>query len=128
MIFVDASFLVALVDRKDKWHRSALKSSGSIGRGLLVSDIVITEAVSTLGHRGGARTAGTLYEFLKESCEVEYVDAKLLDEAMNYYQQFDARLTLSQCTTVAIMARRGVTRILSFSKAMDEVKGIERIV
>ncbi len=127
MIFVDTSYLIAIVDRKDRSHRIALKLSSTVGRGLLVSDIVITEAVSVMGQRGGTRAAGTLYEFLKESCEVEYLDSKTLDEAMNYYEQFDGRLPLAKCTSLALMAQRGVTRILSFDRAFEHVKGIERV-
>jgi uncharacterized protein len=127
VIFVDSSYFVAIVDRKDRWHRAALKLSTSLSKGLLVSDLVIAEAVSVVGHRGGTRAAGNLYEFLMESCEVEYVDSKILGEAMNYYEQFDAHLGLSSCTSVAIMARRGVSKIVSFDPAFDRVKTIERV-
>lgn len=127
MIFVDVSYLIAIVDSKDKRHRKALHIANSINRGLVVSDLVITEAVSVMGQRGGTKAAHSLYDFLKESCEVEYLDPKLLDEAMNYYDQFDARVPLPHCVTLALMARRGITKILSFDKRLDEVRNIERV-
>lgn len=127
MIFVDSSFFVAIADRKDRRHRQALRLSIAYNKGLLVSEFVIDETVSTVGQRGGSRAAGNLFEFLKESCEVEYVDGRLLDEAGIYYQQLDGQLSLSQCSTLAIMARRGISKILSFNPAYDQVKGIERV-
>ena len=127
MIFVDSSYLIAIADRKDRWHRQALRLSNGFGKGLLVSDFVIAEAVSTVGARGGGRAARSLFEFLKESCEVEYVDSMILDEAENLYQQFDTRLSIAQCATLAVMTRRGVSKILSFNDRFDQVKGIERV-
>jgi predicted nucleic acid-binding protein len=127
VIFVDSSYFVAIADRKDRWHRQALRLSSAFNKGLLVSDFVISETVTTVGNRGGSRVARSLFEFLKESCEVEYVDSRLLDEAGNYYQQFDGHLSLSQCAALAIMARRGVSKILSFNAAFDQVEGIERV-
>lgn len=127
MIFVDSSFFVALADRKDRYHRHALRLGKTYNKKLLVSEFVIAETVSAVGARGGSRVAGNLFEFLKESCDVEYTDARILDEAGSYFVQLDGRLSVSQCVTVAIMARKGVSKIISFNPVFDHVQGIERV-
>ena len=127
MIFGDTSFFVGLADKKDQWHDSALRLSPSVGKGTVVSDLVVAEAVTIIGSRAGGRAASTLYEYFRDSCEIEFVDKSRLDESMRLHLMFDGRLSVADCSSVTIMTERKIKRIASFDTDFDRVKGIERL-
>lgn len=127
MIFGDSSFFVALADKKDQWHADAVRLGPLVTKGTVVSELVIAETLTILGSRGGGRAATTAYEFFRDSCEVEFVGQGRLDEAMRLHLMYDGHLSVTDCTSIAIMTARKIKRILSFDSDFDRVKGIDRL-
>jgi predicted nucleic acid-binding protein len=126
VIFADSSLFVALADKKDQWHNDAVRLGPSVTKGTVVSDLVVAESVTIIGSRGGGRAAATLYEFFRDSCDIEFVDRRRLEAAMRHHLMFDGRLSVADCASVVIMTERKLRRIVSFDKDFDRVKGIER--
>jgi predicted nucleic acid-binding protein len=98
-----------------------------VDKGTVVSDLVVAEAVTIIGSRGGGRAAAKLYDYFRDSCELEFLDKGRLEESMRLHLMFDGRLSVADCTSVAIMTELKIRRIASFDTDFDRVKGIERL-
>ena len=127
MILGDSSYFVALADRRDRWHPDALRVKESVPQDFLVTDLVVAEVVTIVGSLRGGRPAKTLYEYFVDSCDIEFVDKRLLRDAMVHHLRYDGRLPVADCVTLAVMGRRGVREIVSFDHDFDRVKGLRRI-
>jgi uncharacterized protein len=127
MPFGDASYFVALTDPKDQWHRKALKvADKELGR-LHVTELVVSESITTVGAHCGAKPARHLYEFFLDSTHVEFANPEALEEAMEYHTKFDGTLSLSDCLTVVGMIKNKDHEVVSFDSDFDKVDGIRRI-
>lgn len=127
MIVADSSYFVALADRKDRWHREAVRVRGSVPQEFLVSDLVLAEVVTIIGDRRGGKPAQTLYEYFIDECELEFVSEDLLRDAVAVHFQYDGGLSVADCASVVLMTRRGIRDIVSFDRDFDKVRGIRRI-
>ena len=127
LIFVDSSYFIAFADKADRWHKDAVKLSENIKTGVVVSDYVIAEAVSTIGHRGGGKAGIDLYDFLINNFQVIYVDEELLKQSMEVYLKYDGTLSVADAVSVEVMRRHGIKKIISFDADFDKVTSISRI-
>ncbi|MCK4456726.1 MAG: type II toxin-antitoxin system VapC family toxin [Thermoplasmata archaeon] len=124
-MIADSSYFVALADSKDRWHKQALGLK--VPRELVVTDLIVAESVTIVGNRGGGKAGQTLYEYFVDECNIVFVDAGLLDEAMALHLQYDGTLSVADCASVALMSRKGIGEIVSFDSDFDKVRGIGRI-
>jgi predicted nucleic acid-binding protein len=127
MIFADSSFIIGLLDKKDKWHDQALVVSESINEEMMVSDLVISESVTMAGSRSGGKAGQKLYEFFVDNCHIEYLDQDVLREGMEVFLRYDGKLSLPDSVSVVIMKRKKLSRIISFDSDFDRVDGVKRV-
>ena len=127
MIFSDSSFFIGLADKRDSWHKRALKVKSRLRDELVISDLIISESVTMIGYRAGGAAGKTLYNFFRDNCQVEYVNEDILDEAMNLFSKFDGKLSVADSASVIIMKRKKIKGIISFDSDFDKIKGIDRI-
>ncbi|HEY5538028.1 MAG TPA: PIN domain-containing protein, partial [Thermoplasmata archaeon] len=71
--------------------------------------------------------ARTLYEFFVDTCDIEFVERDLLEEAMAHHLRYDGVLSVPDCMSVTLMDRREIREIASFDADFDKVRGIRRI-
>ncbi len=127
MIFADSSYFIGLADKRDQWHGKALGVLRKARDEMLISDLVISESVTSVGSRAGGKAGKKLYDFFIDNCEIVYVDDDLLSEGMEIFLKYDGKLSVADSVSVAIMKRRGVKRIVSFDSDFDRMKGITRV-
>ena len=128
MIFVDSSFFIALVDRKDQWHPAAKALLPMLtGETILISDLIIAESVSIIGRRSGGKAGEQLYHYFMDNCDLVVMDEKILKGGMSVFLRYDGTLSVSDAVSVFIMKKKNITRILSFDSDFDKVEGIARI-
>ena len=127
MIFLDSSYLIALADRRDQWHRKAMKLKDKLDRKMIISDLVMSETVTVIGKRAGGKAGRKLYDFFTDSCEVVYADERLLAESMETFLKYDGKLSLADALSVVIMKRKKMAKIASFDSDFDRVRGINRV-
>ena len=128
MIFVDSSFFIALVDRKDPWHPAAKAILPVLAdETIIISDLIIAESVTIIGRRSGGKAGEQLYHYFMDNCDLVVTDEKILKGSMSVFIRYDGTLSVSDAVSVFIMKKKNIDRILSFDADFDNVEGIVRI-
>jgi len=128
MILVDSSFFIAFSDRLDQWHEKAKALSPLLTKEtIVISDLILAEAVSIIGRRSGGKAGERLYHYFLDNCTILFNDEHILKGAMTVFLKYDGILSVSDAVSVHIMERKKITRIVSFDSDFDKVKGIDRV-
>lgn len=128
MIFVDSSFFIALVDRKDQWHPAAKALLPVLAdETIIISDLIIAESVSIIGRRSGGKAGEQLYQYFMDNCDLIVTDQKILKGGMSVFLRYDGTLSVSDAVSVFIMKKKNIDRILSFDSDFDKIEGIFRV-
>jgi uncharacterized protein len=127
-VFLDTSAVVALALPRDECHEAAttefdrLRSSRT---DLVTSTDVIDEAVTYLrrkaGHRAAVRLGGELLS--GAPARTISVDDSLRVAAWEIFRRYrEVPLSLTDCTSVAIMRRFGMTEVFSFDSDFEKLR------
>ena len=123
ILFVDASFLIALFHIKDDFHSRAKLIVKQIEResslSLLTSNIVIAEVVNYIFRRKGAILAKKfLKAFKKGRIREVFITPETYTKAYKllFRQKSKKGLNLFDCFHLAVMKELGVKKILTFDK------------
>ncbi len=123
MLFVDTSAFLALVNEKDKNHIAAaefiddIKFGRANVRRIITSDYIIDETLTGIRYSMGHREAVQWGKDILASKVVEKmeVDEEIFDLAWELFETYkDKKLSFTDCTSFAIMKKRGIGRAFSF--------------
>ena len=120
MIFVDTSAWVALYVGRDRFHAQAAEFWEALRRKsvpLLSTFDIFDETVTVIRGRAGLPEALEFGEaFLNSRILIrQEVDASLRQEAWRLFKQYqDKPLSFTDCTSFAILQRRGLRHVFSF--------------
>ncbi len=122
-LFVDTSYLIALENGDDQYHKIASSHWSEVAKlsspSLVTSSYVFAELVTLLNNRSAHSKAVELGENLLTSrlFNLVHVDEELFHEAWDYFQQHkDKRYSLTDCVSFVLMRRFGITAALTFDK------------
>lgn len=118
-IFVDTHYLIAIINRLDQWHQSAVLISSKLGN----IKLVVTESVlvETLNYFADFRTeakqhaAETIESFsANNSVEViEQTSEIFLDGLRLYKTRLDKGYSLTDCISMNVCRERGIEEVLT---------------
>lgn len=118
MIFVDTSFLIGSIARRDAHHEQAAALWEQVGdRRLATTNHVRGETWTNLNRRSGHRVAVRFLESLARSMRVEVVrvDRDTEDEALEWLRTHDEReYSFVDATSFAFMRQEGIREALAF--------------
>ena len=138
-IVYDSSFLVGLIDEKDKWHKHAVEISDFLAffeHEGVVFDCVINEVVSVLARRLEEKKRKNFLKVLEEirskitkdkifwTC-TETID--MYDTIFDTIEEYEGKLNFHDALIVLMMEKFEIYFIVSFDKDFDLIKGIKRI-
>ena len=118
-VFADAGYWIALVNPADKLHPKARAVSNSLGGARIVtSEMVLIEVLNKFSGMGKAlrQLAVDLVEDLRSDSDVFIVPQSSLQfqEALSLYaDRSDKAWGLTDCSSIRIMIRDGLTQALS---------------
>lgn len=126
-VFIDTGIFVALHNADDQYHqrskelmKNALK--GTLGR-IFTSDYIIDEAVTTaLARTRKHDIAVDLGTYIIESPRIIKltIDQDTFNVAWTKFKTLeDKGLSFTDCTSVALIEKRGINRIMSFDCGFD---------
>ena len=114
-VFVDADYLIALLNPRERLHLRAKATSESAGKArLLTTQMVLTEVLAFYADKGAAmRTAAaTLVSTLSADPNVTVLPQTSLQfqEALSFYRQrADKEWSLTDCASFLVMCDAGIT-------------------
>lgn len=127
MIFVDSSYLIALIVEKDQWHEDAVKLLDRLkSEDKIITEPMIIESLNLIGSCHGGKVGYMTFKYIKDNFTIFKSDT-LLEESLRYYLQFNGTLSLADCTAIHAMKENNIHEILSFDDDFDKVDGILRI-
>lgn len=126
MIFIDTSAWFAAYVPSDSQHGSVRQAIESASR-LVTSDYVVDETLTLLRVRGHSQRALTFGALVWEGkiARIEYLQPPDLQQAWTIFSQFrDKGWSFTDCTSLAVMRRLGVTSAISLDAHFQQMPGI----
>lgn len=116
VVFADAFYFVARLNRRDQHHDRVLKFSRDFRASLITTDWVLMEVADALAE---SECRGRVREFILHlrghpACEIVPATREGLDRALDlYHQHADKDWTLTDCVSFVTMRERSVTDALT---------------
>ena len=126
MIFVDTTFLLALLIKTDSHHETALNIGRDIHEKKIINNTVLNETLNSFSGKGG-KIGKQLYQTINEIFEVVYLDEDDYSEAIDLYLNYDSSINYSDCTILETMFKNKIDKIATFDSDFDKIKGIKII-
>jgi hypothetical protein len=125
-IFLDTSYLQALVDSRDNLHEMTIKMTGKLREfRSITSEMVITELLNALCSRGeylrksAIRLTHNLYD--DSNTIIIPQTSEQFEQAFDFYQRrLDKGYSLTDCASMQIMRFLGINEILTFDKHFQQ--------
>lgn len=117
--FLDTLFVVALANRRDRYHAQALEFADLYdGQPLVTTDAVLIEISNALARNFHARAVEIIGDFLQSpDTDVVRLTPNLFERAFALFQSRpDKGWGLTDCLSFVVMQERGLTDALTFDR------------
>ena len=121
-ILVDTHYLIALINRFDQWHRSAIDIADQISNSnLIVTESVIVETLNFFAEfRSEVKehAAETVEDFSANSQvrTIEQTTSLLKDGLQLYKSRLDKGYSLTDCISMKVCRDLGISKVLTNDK------------
>ena len=115
-LFVDTSFVVALVNRRDQYHEQAVELSIAFeSHPVITTDAILLEVGNALARNFKAEAVVTIEGFLSsDEAKIVAVDAALFRKGFDLYKSYqDKTWGLIDCISFVVMREHGITDALT---------------
>ena len=120
--FIDTSYLIALLNRGDKWHDAAIYWKNEIVKNninLVTTEYILVEIADGLASLKFRRQAEQTILFLRASQNIDIIPASmsLFEKGLEIYKGYsDKEWGLTDCISFAVMKAHDITDVLSADK------------
>ena len=130
-IFVDSSFLIALVNENDSLHDKSLEYVDLIEKNdCYISNLVINEVITVIGNKIDLETAISAFDLINDIFHVinEYEIKDFNSTTMLIYEKHNTKLSFTDCSIIVDMHYHKIENLLSFDKEFKKAEGINLIL
>ncbi len=130
-IFVDSSFLIALVNENDSLHEKSLEYIDLIEKNeCYISNLVINEVITVIGNKIDLETAISAFDLINDIFHVinEYEIKDFNSNTMLIYEKHGTKLSFTDCSIIVDMHYHKIENLLSFDKEFKKAEGINLIL
>jgi predicted nucleic acid-binding protein len=137
---LDSSFLVALIDEKDKWRNTAVLIQKALKKKkarLVYLDCAVNEMISVIARRlaekGRSQEFTLALQKMEQAIPAERITwmypevRRLYLEILIVIKKHEGKLNFHDALMVLAAREMDIPHIVSFDQDFDEVEGIERI-
>lgn len=130
-IFVDSSFIIALVNENDSLHESSLEYIDLIEKNeCYISNLVINEVITVIGNKIDLETAISAFDLINDIFHVinEYEIKDFNSNTLLIYEKHGTKLSFTDCSLIVDMHYHKIENLLSFDKEFKKAEGINLIL
>ena len=128
-IFVDSSFLIALVNENDSLHEKSLEYIDLIEKNdCYISNLVINEVITVIGNKIDLETAISAFDLINDIFHVinEYEIKDFNSTTMLIYEKHNTKLSFTDCSIIVDMHYHKIENLLSFDKEFKKAEGVRK--
>ena len=129
-IFLDSSFIIALVNDNDSLHKQALEYLElTESNECYISNLIINEVITVIGNKLGLEIAISTYDLLISVFNIvdEYDLVDFNSNVMLLYEAYNTKLSFTDSSIIYIMKEEGIDNLLSFDNEFKKVDSIKLI-
>lgn len=129
-IFLDSSFLIALINDNDFLHEKALEYVKLTETNeCYISNLIINEVITVIGNKLGLKTAILTYDLLTSVFNIvdEYKLTDFNSNVMLIYETYDTKLSFTDSSIIYIMKKERINNLLTFDKEFKRVNEVNLI-
>ena len=129
-IFLDSSFIIALVNNNDSLHNKSLEYLEIIENNeCYISNLIINEVITVIGNKLGLEEAISTYDLLTSVFIIinEYDNTDFNASNMLIYETYNTKLSFTDSSIIYIIEKEGIDKLITFDKEFNKVKGINLI-
>jgi len=122
-VFVDTSFVLALINEHDQYHDQAEVLSFKFEQSFLITTVAVLLEIGNALRKDFRKEANEVLKLLRHSNSVEVVeiDQRLFEKALDIYEKYnDKTWGLVDCISFVVMGERGSTNVLTFDRDFTE--------
>lgn len=122
-IFLDTSFVIALINERDQYHRQAEALSYKFENSALITTGAVLLEIGNALAKDFRTEAARVIKVLTGSTKIEVaeINAKLLDKGLAVYEKYaDKRWGLVDCISFVVMWEAKLTEVLTFDEDFSQ--------
>lgn len=128
MIFLDTSYIIALIIKNDPYYHISEKIEHYLNKEAKITNITVL--VEVLNSVNSYNFHGNINDLIRYFFDMDIFDFLTKDDykgACVLFRYYGGSINFADCTILQSMQNHEITRIASFDKDFDKVKGIQRI-
>lgn len=129
-IFLDSSFLIALINDNDSLHKKALEYLELIENNeCYISNLIINEVITVIGNKLNLEVATTSFNLLTSVFNIinEYDLKEFNYNNMRIYETYNTKLSFTDSSIILLMKEFNISDLISFDKEFKKVEDINLI-
>lgn len=126
MIFLDSSYLIALMLKQDRNYKKASDLKTTIfNERIIINNAVLSEVLNSFNKYNSLNlehNANNMFKF-----DIDYLIEDDYKKALTYYRYYNTAINFSDCTILVTMNKYNTDKIVSFDSDFNKIKGIINI-
>ncbi|WP_295722586.1 type II toxin-antitoxin system VapC family toxin [uncultured Methanobrevibacter sp.] len=127
MLFIDSSYIIALMNKKAKKHKEAKQINELIKKEYTtINSTVLIEILNNLTKKRYELLRDDIINILYNMNKIVYLTPKDYDKALHICKDYNFAINYSDCTILKTMIDYNINTIVSFNRDFDKIKEINR--
>lgn len=126
MIFLDSSYLIALMLKQDRNYKKASDLKTTIfNERIIINNTVLSEVLNSFNKYNSLNFEHNVNNMFK--FDIDYLTEDDYKKALTYYRYYNTAINFSDCTILVTMNKYNTDKIVSFDSDFNKIKGIINI-
>lgn len=126
MIFLDSSYLIALMLKQDRNYKKASDLKTTIfNERIIINNTVLSEVLNSFNKYNSPNLEHNVNNMFK--FDIDYLTEDDYKKALTYYRYYNTAINFSDCTILVTMNKYNTDKIVSFDSDFNKIKGIINI-
>lgn len=126
MIFLDSSYLIALMLKQDRNYKKASDLKTTIfNERIIINNTVLSEVLNSFNKYNSLNLEHNVNNMFK--FDIDYLTEDDYKKALTYYRYYNTAINFSDCTILVTLNKYNTDKIVSFDSDFNKIKGIINI-
>lgn len=126
MIFLDSSYLIALMLKQDRNYKKASDLKTTIfNERIIINNTVLSEVLNSFNKYNSPNLEHNVNNMFK--FDIDYLTEEDYKKTLTYYRYYNTAINFSDCTILVTMNKYNTDKIVSFDSDFNKIKGIINI-